>query len=238
MSKNIAIIGSSGAIGNAFVEHYLKDNAVEKIFSFSRSVNSHTSKKIYSFDIDIESQESIEKAASYLEGCYLDRVIIASGVLHTESFQPEKSIKDLNYETLSKVYSVNTIGPALVGKYFLPLLNKENKSVMAFLSARVGSISDNKVGGWYSYRSSKSALNQIVKNFSIEMKRSNPNAVILALQPGTVESKFSEPFKKHISKDKLFSPDFSVDMMSKVIESANSSSSGNLIAWDGEVISP
>ena len=238
MSKNIAIIGSSGAIGNAFVEHYLKDNAVEKIFSFSRSVNSHTSKKIYSFDIDIESQESIEKAASYLEGCYLDRVIIASGVLHTESFQPEKSIKDLNYETLSKVYSVNTIGPALVGKYFLPLLNKKNKSVMAFLSARVGSISDNKVGGWYSYRSSKSALNQIVKNFSIEMKRSNPNAVILALQPGTVESKFSEPFKKHISKDKLFSPDFSVDMMSKVIESANSSSSGNLIAWDGEVISP
>ena len=238
MSKNIAIIGSSGAIGNAFVEHYLKDNAVEKIFSFSRSVNSHTSKKIYSFDIDIESQESIEKAASYLEGCYLDRVIIASGVLHTESFQPEKSIKDLNYETLSKVYSVNTIGPALVGKYFLPLLNKENKSVMAFLSARVGSISDNKVGGWYSYRSSKSALNQIAKNFSIEMKRSNPNAVILALQPGTVESKFSEPFKKNISKDKLFSPDFSVDMMSKVIESANSSSSGNLIAWDGEVISP
>jgi len=238
MSKNIAIIGSSGAIGNAFVEHYLKDNAVEKIFSFSRSVNSHTSKKIYSFDIDIESQESIEKAASYLEGCYLERVIIASGVLHTESFQPEKSIKDLNYETLSKVYSVNTIGPALVGKYFLPLLNKENKSVMAFLSARVGSISDNKVGGWYSYRSSKSALNQIVKNFSIEMKRSNPNAVILALQPGTVESKFSEPFKKNISKDKLFSPDFSVDMMSKVIESANSSSSGNLIAWDGEVISP
>jgi len=238
MSKNIAIIGSSGAIGNAFVEHYLKDNAVEKIFSFSRSVNSHTSKKIYSFDIDIESQESIEKAASYLEGCYLERVIIASGVLHTESFQPEKSIKDLNYETLSKVYSVNTIGPALVGKYFLPLLNKKNKSVMAFLSARVGSISDNKVGGWYSYRSSKSALNQIVKNFSIEMKRSNPNAVILALQPGTVESKFSEPFKKNISKDKLFSPDFSVDMMSKVIESANSSSSGNLIAWDGEVISP
>ena len=238
MSKNIAIIGSSGAIGNAFVEHYLKDNAVEKIFSFSRSVNSHTSKKIYSFDIDIESQESIEKAASYLEGCYLDRVIIASGVLHTESFQPEKSIKDLNYETLSKVYSVNTIGPALVGKYFLPLLNKKNKSVMAFRSARVGSISDNKVGGWYSYRSSKSALNQIVKNFSIEMKRSNPNAVILALQPGTVESKFSEPFKKNISKDKLFSPDFSVDMMSKVIESANSSSSGNLIAWDGEVISP
>ena len=238
MSKNIAIIGSSGAIGNAFVEHYIKDSSVENIFTFSRNATDHVSEKVSSFEIDVESQDSIQKATSYLEGCYLDRVIIASGVLHTESFGPEKSIKDLNYETLSKVYSVNTIGPALVGKYFLPLLNKENKSVMAFLSARVGSISDNKVGGWYSYRSSKSALNQIVKNFSIEMKRSNPNAIILALQPGTVESKFSEPFKKNISKDKLFSPDFSVDMMSKVIESADTSSSGNLIAWDGEVISP
>jgi len=238
MSKNIAIIGSSGAIGNAFVEHYIKDSSVENIFTFSRNATDHVSEKVSSFEIDVESQDSIQKAASYLEGCYLDRVIIASGVLHTESFGPEKSIKDLNYETLSKVYSVNTIGPALVGKYFLPLLNKENKSVMAFLSARVGSISDNKVGGWYSYRSSKSALNQIVKNFSIEMKRSNPNAIILALQPGTVESKFSEPFKKNISKDKLFSPDFSVDMMSKVIESADTSSSGNFIAWDGEVISP
>ena len=168
----------------------------------------------------------------------LDRVIIASGVLHTESFGPEKSIKDLNYETLSKVYSVNTIGPALVGKYFLPLLNKENKSVMAFLSARVGSISDNKVGGWYSYRSSKTALNQIVKNFSIELKRINKNAIALALQPGTVESKFSEPFKKNVSKGKLFTPDYSVELLSQVIEGSSANESGSLLSYDGKIIKP
>ena len=197
MSKNIAIIGSSGAIGNAFVEHYLKDNSIQNIFSFSRNAADHLSNKVSSYKMDVESQESIQKAAEQIKDHIIDRVIIASGILHNESFGPEKSIKDLNYETFAKVYSINTIGPALIGRYFIPLLNKNEKSVIAFLSARVGSISDNKLGGWYSYRSSKTALNQIVKNFSIELKRSNKNAIVLALQPGTVESNFSEPFKKN-----------------------------------------
>jgi NAD(P)-dependent dehydrogenase (short-subunit alcohol dehydrogenase family) len=125
-----------------------------------------------------------------------------------------------------------------VGKHFLPLLGKNKKSVFAFLSARVGSISDNTLGGWHAYRSSKSALNQIVKNFSIEVKRSNPTAIVLALQPGTVESKFSEPFKKNVPKDKLFSPEYSVSLLSKVIENANQADSGNLLSYDGKVISP
>lgn len=238
MSKNIAIIGSSGAIGNAFVEYYLKDETVKKIFTFSRSRFDHVSDKVSSYKIDIESQESIQKAADKIEEHIIDRVIIASGILHTESFGPEKSIKDLNYETFAKVYSVNTIGPALIGRYFIPLLNKNEKSVIAFLSARVGSISDNKLGGWYSYRSSKTALNQIVKNFSIELKRSNKNAIVLALQPGTVESNFSEPFKKNVSKEKLFSPKYSVELLSKVIESSSEEDSGNLISYDGDTIYP
>ena len=238
MSKNIAIIGSSGAIGNAFVEHYIKDSSVEKIYSFSRSATSYSSKKVSSFDIDIESQESIEKASSYLEGCYLDIVIIASGVLHTESFGPEKSIKDLNYKTLSKVYSVNTIGPALIGKYFLPLLNKKTKSVMAFLSARVGSISDNKTGGWYGYRASKTALNQIIKSFSIELRRTNPNAIIFGLQPGTVDSQLSKPFKRNVKEGSLFTPEYSVSYLKDIIKAASPSDSGKLISWDGKEIQP
>jgi NAD(P)-dependent dehydrogenase (short-subunit alcohol dehydrogenase family) len=238
MSKNIAIIGSSGAIGNAFVEHYLKDNSIQNIFTFSRNAADHSSKKVSSYKMDVESQESIQKAAEQIKDHIIDRVIIASGILHTESFGPEKSIKDLNYETFAKVYSINTIGPALIGRYFIPLLNKNEKSVIAFLSARVGSISDNKLGGWYSYRSSKTALNQIVKNFSIELKRSNKNAIVLALQPGTVESNFSEPFKKNVSKEKLFSPKYSVELLSKVIESSSEEDSGNLISYDGDTICP
>jgi len=238
MSKNIAIIGSSGAIGNAFVEHYLKDNSIQNIFTFSRNAADHLSNKVSSYKMDVESQESIQKAAEQIKDHIIDRVIIASGILHNESFGPEKSIKDLNYETFAKVYSINTIGPALIGRYFIPLLNKNEKSVIAFLSARVGSISDNKLGGWYSYRSSKTALNQIVKNFSIELKRSNKNAIVLALQPGTVESNFSEPFKKNVSKEKLFSPKYSVELLSKVIESSSEEDSGNLISYDGDTIYP
>lgn len=238
MSKNIAIIGSSGAIGNAFVEHYLKDNSIQNIFTFSRNAADHLSNKVSSYKIDVESQESIQKAAEQIKDHIIDRIIIASGILHNESFGPEKSIKDLNYETFAKVYSINTIGPALIGRYFIPLMNKNEKSVIAFLSARVGSISDNILGGWYSYRSSKTALNQIVKNFSIELKRTNKNAIALALQPGTVESNFSEPFKNNVSKEKLFSPEYSVELLSKVIENSSEEDSGNLISYDGDTIHP
>ena len=104
----------------------------------------------------------------------IDTIIVATGILHSENFGPEKSIKEIDFTTMTKVMGVNTIGPALIGRYFIPLLRKDAKSVLAFLSARVGSISDNKLGGWYSYRASKTALNQIIKNFSIELKRTNP----------------------------------------------------------------
>ena len=168
----------------------------------------------------------------------IDTIIVATGILHSENFGPEKSIREINYSTMAKVMAVNTIGPALIGRYFIPLLRKDTKSVLAFLSARVGSISDNKLGGWYSYRASKTALNQIIKNFSIELKRTNPKAVVLGLQPGTVDSNLSEPFKKNVTKDKLFSPEHSRELLSGVIEKVTIEDSGNLIAYDGEIILP
>ena len=126
----------------------------------------------------------------------------------------------------------------MIGKHFLPLLSKNSRSVLAFLSARVGSISENKIGGWYSYRSSKAALNQLIKNFSIEAKRINPNAIILGLQPGTVDSNLSKPFKKNVTKDNLFSADYSVKMLADVIEKSTVEDSGELLAWDGSNIKP
>jgi NAD(P)-dependent dehydrogenase (short-subunit alcohol dehydrogenase family) len=238
IKKNIVIVGATGAIGKAFLEHYVKDELVENVFAFSRKKISFENRKIKSFDLDIENQVSIEDAAENIKDYPIDTIIVATGILHSENFGPEKSIKEINYATMMKVISVNTIGPALIGKYFIPLLRKDNKSVIAFLSARVGSISDNKLGGWYSYRASKTALNQIIKNFSIELKRTNPKAVVLGLQPGTVDSNLSDPFKKNVAKGKLFSPEQSRELLSDVIEKALIEDSGNLIAYDGEVISP
>ena len=177
-------------------------------------------------------------AAKKIDGHKIDVLITATGILHSDHIKPEKSIKDINNESFMKVLSINAVGPALIGRYFIPLLNKDTKSVIAFLSARVGSISDNKLGGWYSYRASKSALNQVVKNFSIELKRTNPKAIVLALQPGTVDSNLSEPFKRNVAPGKLFTPEQSRELLSSVIENATTNESGNLLAFDGETISP
>ena len=236
--RKVAVIGSSGAIGSAFVNHYINDLSVNSIFSFSRSSIGIDNNKVKHFSIDIENESSIQNAAKSVEEINFDEVIIASGLLHTNEFGPEKSIKDLKADNILKVLNVNTVGPAILGKYFLPLLNKDYKSVMAFLSARVGSISENKLGGWYAYRASKSALNQVIKTFSIELKRTNPKAIIIGLQPGTVDSELSAPFKRSVSNNKLFSAEYSVSQLIGVIERADESSSGNLISWDGEIISP
>ena len=149
MSKNVAIIGASGAIGGAFVDHYSKDGSVNTIYAFSRKKQSYENKKIRSFALDIENQDSIQDAAEKISGNFLDQVIVATGILHSDNFGPEKSIKDINYDNMAKVININTIGPSIVGRYFIPLLRKDAKSVIAFLSARVGSISDNKLVGWY-----------------------------------------------------------------------------------------
>lgn len=236
--RKVAVIGSSGAIGSAFVDHYINDQSINSIFSFSRSSIGIDNNKVKHFSIDIENESSVQDAAKSVEEINFDEIIIASGLLHTNEFGPEKSIKDLKADNILKILNVNTVGPAIIGKHFLPLLNKDNKSVMAFLSARVGSISENKLGGWYAYRASKSALNQIIKTFSIELKRTNPKAIIIGLQPGTVDSELSAPFKRSVSNNKLFSAEYSASQLLGVIKRADESSSGNLISWDGEIISP
>ena len=127
MDRNVAIIGASGAIGNAFVEHYSNDQSIKNVFAFSRKKQSYENKKIQSFDLDIENQESIRDAAEEVKDNRLNQIIIATGILHSESFGPEKSIKDINHDSMTKVMSVNMIGPSLVGRYFIPLLTKDTK---------------------------------------------------------------------------------------------------------------
>ncbi len=236
--KSVAIIGSSGAIGRAFLDAYIADKEISNIYSISRTEVELNDARIIHINIDVTDEVSVKAAASKIGENRLDKLIVATGILHTELFGPEKSIKDIKIENFVKIFSVNAFGPALIGKYFLPLMKKDKKSIAAFLSARVGSISENKLGGWYSYRASKSALNQIIKNFSIESKRTNPAGIIIGLQPGTVKSKLSEPFQKNVKKGKLLLPKDSVKSLIRVIESVMQNDSGKIFDWKGEEITP
>ena len=240
MIKNVAVIGSSGAIGNSISKLLKSEISVESVYNFSRSAISESSEKEKNIYIDIENEDSIiESIKKIPKDIKFDLIFVATGILHNdEDIYPEKSIKDISGDKLKKVLMVNTIGPALIGKYFIPFLNKNNKNVFAFLSARVGSISNNKIGGWYSYRASKSALNQIIKNFSIEIKRSNPNSIFVGLQPGTVKSNLSKPFQKNVNSKNLFSPDYSAKKLLDVINNLSIEDTGKLFAWDGEEIHP
>ena len=240
MIKNVAVIGSSGAIGNSISKLLKSEISVESVYNFSRSAISESSEKEKNIYIDIENEDSIiESIKKIPKDIKFDLIFVATGILHNdEDIYPEKSIKDISGNKLKKVLMVNTIGPALIGKYFIPFLNKNNKNVFAFLSARVGSISNNKIGGWYSYRASKSALNQIIKNFSIEIKRSNPNSIFVGLQPGTVKSNLSKPFQKNVNSKNLFSPDYSAKKLLDVINNLSIEDTGKLFAWDGEEIHP
>lgn len=236
--KSVAIIGSSGAIGRAFLDAYIADKEISNIYSISRTEVESNDERIIHINIDVTDEVSVKAAASQIGENRLDKLIVATGILHTELFGPEKSIKDIKIENFVKIFSVNAFGPALIGKYFLPLMKKDKKSIAAFLSARVGSISENKLGGWYAYRASKSALNQIIKNFSIEAKRTNPTGIIIGLQPGTVKSKLSEPFQKNVKKGKLLLPKDSVKSLIRVIENVMQNDSGKIFDWKGEEIGP
>ena len=240
MKKTVAIIGSSGAIGNAVAEILLDDDGVEAIYRFSRNDSNENSDRVKNLYIDIEDEESIKDCIKNLsKDIKFDLVFVATGILHNDNdIFPEKSIRDISQSKLEKVLLVNTIGPALVGKYLIPYLRKDSKSIFAFLSARVGSISDNKLGGWYSYRASKTALNQIIKNFSIEVRRSNPNAIFIGLQPGTVKSFLSKPFEKNVRPENLFTPEYSATKMLEVIDNLSLEDTGKVYAWDGEEIQP
>lgn len=151
---------------------------------------------------------------------------------------PEKSLRELTAEKLVTLYSANTVAPALFAKHFLPLLPRERRAVFAAVSARVGSISDNRLGGWYSYRASKAALNMILRSAAIETARRNPEAIVAGLHPGTVRSALSHPFQRGVAAGKLFRPDYSASRLVDVLAGLTPADSGHCFAWDGSRIAP
>ena len=200
----VIIVGASGGIGQAFLAEFEKSPQVKEIFALSRKPHANTEGKVSAMTMDFTDEDSVAASATILkESGPFDIILIATGLLHGEGISPEKNMRAIDHGSFLKSFEVNTVGPALCAKHFLPLLRPDTKTVFAALSARVGSISDNRLGGWYAYRASKAALNMLLKTLSIEFGRRRPKAVICGLHPGTVDTGLSRAFSRQCTRRKI-----------------------------------
>ena len=221
------IIGAAGGIGAALFEALKDEGHYSHVIGLSRSHG----------DFDLTDEASIAAAAQALANIPAPTlIIVATGLLSEGTNGPEKTFKDINAAWMMRNFAINTIGPALIAKHFLPLLPRDQLSVFAVLSARVGSISDNRLGGWYSYRAAKAALNMTVKNAAIELSRTHKRSICVALHPGTVDTALSKPFQGNVTPGRLFDPERAALQLLDVIETFKPSDSGKCFAWDGDEI--
>ena len=227
-SKNTIIIGSTGGIGEALTRQLTAQG--HTVTALSRTSTP---------PIDLTDEPTIAAAAAHLAAnAPYDLILVATGILQTATISPEKTFRDLTPATLATYFAVNATGPALIAKHFLPLLPKTGRGVFAALSARVGSIGDNRLGGWYGYRASKAALNMLIKTLAIEVARSRPDAIVVALHPGTVDTALSKPFQRGVAPEKLFTADHSAERLLEVLDQLTPEQSGDCFAWDRQRVLP
>ncbi len=224
------VLGAGGGLGAALVQQ-LSADADHQVLALGRNTQPA---------IDYTDEASLKGAAEWVAGqcaaqqADLRLLVVASGFLHGEQGQPERSWSHLDADYLAHVFRINTIGPALVMKYFLPLLPKQGRCVAGFVSAKVGSIGDNALGGWYGYRASKAALNQLVKTASIELARRNSQAVCVALHPGTVDTALSQPFAKTGLKVRP-AAEAANDLL-RVLAGLTPAQTGTLLDYQGQIL--
>ncbi|MEQ8433220.1 MAG: SDR family NAD(P)-dependent oxidoreductase [Oceanicaulis sp.] len=237
------VFGATGGVGSALTSALHHDPRCGGVFAASRSGDAVGGAAGLAFDL--EDPSTIEAAVrTARDGGALHLVIVATGALHGEAgLEPEKSWRRLDADRLAEAFRVNTILPAMIARYALGALARGSKgapekAVFAALSARVGSISDNRLGGWYGYRASKAALNQIIRTLAIELARKAPHAVCAGLHPGTVDTGLSQPFQGNVPEGKLFTPDFSAERLLTVIDGLGPQDSGKCFDWAGEEIAP
>ncbi len=222
------VIGASGGIGSALADAL--DTRGAEVVRLSRRSQPR---------IDLEQDGSIAAAAAALSATApFDLIVIATGLLHGKDVAPEKSYRQIEGAAFDRLFRVNATGPALVMRHFLPLLARDRKAVLAALAARVGSIGDNRLGGWVGYRSAKAALNQIIRTLSIELARTHPLAVLAGLHPGTVDTGLSAPFQRNVAANTLFTPQRAARHLLDVIDQLSAADSGGCFDWAGMRIAP
>ena len=219
------VFGAGGALGGAFIDALRARPGCAEVVALGRASMPA---------VDIEDEASLAAAARALhERAPFQLIVNATGALHIGNAAPEKRLAELNAHTLARAFAINAIGPALLIKHFAPLLPLKDRGLFASLSARVGSIGDNRKGGWYSYRAAKAAQNMLVKTAAIEISRSRPEAVLAALHPGTVRSRLSTPI---IGEAPAFEPAHAAELMLTVLDSLSPEQSGGFFAYDGSRI--
>lgn len=234
---NCAVVFGSGGIGNALVEQLSASGRYARIYAGSRQGSATRPAGVSSFTFDLADENSITSAVAGMAEVP-ELVLVTSGVLHdpAQAIAPEKTLRGLDPAVMARLFAINTIGPALIAKHLLPRLPRDRRAVFGVLSARVGSIGDNRLGGWHAYRASKAALNMLMVNFAIEMRRSHPHAILAALHPGTVATALSAPFRGGVSPEKLFSPEVAAQHLLRVIDALTPADSGGFYAWNGEKV--
>ena len=230
------IFGASGGIGAALVAAVVAGGRYDQVWAGSRRGRAVAGASAFTFDLIDEASIAAAAARIGRDGP-VKLAFVATGVLSDgPEFQPEKSYKAQDPAAYARAFALNATGPALIGKHFLPLLPRRERAVFAALSARVGSIGDNRLGGWHAYRASKAALNMILRNFAIELGRSHPKAVVTALHPGTVATDLSAPFTGSGEGRQLFTPADSAAQLLAVVDGLTEADSGQAFAWDGQAI--
>jgi NAD(P)-dependent dehydrogenase (short-subunit alcohol dehydrogenase family) len=219
------VIGASGGIGNAVFRAVSADPACAAAMPLSRRDDG----------LDLTVEETVRAAAERVKAAFgtVDLVFDATGALEIDGQGPEKTIRAIDPAAMARQFAVNAIGPALLFKHFAPLLPRDRRCVFATLSARVGSIGDNRLGGWISYRAAKAALNQIVRTASIEIARTSPASVVVTLHPGTVETRLTATHGRHAERT---APDEAAAMLLSVLEGLDATRTGAFLAYDGTEI--
>ena len=241
--RSVLIVGASQGIGLGFVRALLQQGNITSIYATYRNpdaaelftLEQQHGERLKCLQVDITQESQIATALKQIkdEVLQLHLAIYCVGVLHEGNLSPEKSLRQIEPEKLIYSFQVNSIGAVLLAKHLMPLFNKSDRSIFAAISAKVGSISDNRLGGWYGYRASKAALNMFLKTTAIEYSRRCPKTIVVALHPGTTDTRLSQPFQKNVPPGKLFPVEHTVDLLSRVISDLEMKDSGEFFSWDG-----
>lgn len=229
----IAVVGGSGGIGLALVRHLAASSPVETVYAtYHRQQPEPTAPNVNWLKVDLTDESSIADWSQTVG--QLDWLVNAAGILHTARSRPEKSVAEVHPEFFMQNVAVNALPTLLLAKHLRNQFNHRRSAVFSVISARVGSIADNRLGGWYSYRASKAALNMGVKTLALEWKRTHPNVAVVALHPGTTDTPLSAPFQRHVPTEKLFSRAHAAACLIGVLRNLSPKDSGSFLSYSGE----